>query len=171
MGWERKSDRDLVLLTKSETQNKMKIKFNWGTGIFIFITLFLLTNAFVIYKSFQQRNDLVEEEYYPQGLEYQKQIDRFANANTLSRKIKITEEAGSVVIIYPSELKNKNVKGQVVFFRPSDEKADFQDSISFDTAMTQKIPVQKMVKGKYIAKFFWVMQGKEYAYESTLRIN
>ena len=65
----------------------MKFKFNWGTGIFIFITLFLLVNAFVIYKSFQQRNDLVEEEYYPQGLEYQKQIDRFAKANALSAKI------------------------------------------------------------------------------------
>ena len=149
----------------------MKIKFNWGTGIFIFITLFLLTNAFVIYKSFQQRNDLVEEEYYPQGLEYQKQIDRFANANALIGKIKITEEAGELIISYPSEFKDKTVKGLVIFFRPSDEKADFQDSISFDKAMIQKIPVQNMVKGKYVAKFFWVMQGKEYAYESTLRIN
>ena len=149
----------------------MKIKFNWGTGIFIFIALFLLVNAFVIFKSFQQRNDLVTEEYYPQGLEYQKQIDRFANANALTGKIQITQEPGAVVIIYPSELKGKTVKGQVNFFRPSDENADFKDSISFDTAMIQKIPVQKMMKGKYIAKFFWVMDGKEYAYESTVRLD
>ncbi len=149
----------------------MKIKFNWGTGIFIFIALFLLVNAFVIFKSFQQRNDLVTEEYYPQGLEYQKQIDRFVNANALTGKIQITQEPGAVVIIYPSELKGKTVKGQVNFFRPSDENADFHDSIAFDTAMIQKIPVQKMMKGKYIAKFFWVMDGKEFAHESTLRIN
>ena len=149
----------------------MNVKFNWGTGIFIFIALFLLVNAFVIYKSFQQRNDLVEEEYYPQGLEYQKQIDRFAKANALSAKIEISEEAGELVITYPNELNSKNIKGQVIFFRPSDENADFSDSIRFDTAMVQRIPIQKMIKGKYIAKFFWIMDGKEYAHESTIRLN
>ena len=149
----------------------MKFKFNWGKGIFIFIALFLLVNAFVIFKSFQQRNDLVTEEYYPQGLEYQKQIDRFANANALRSKIQITEESGAVVIAYPSELKGRTIKGQVNFFRPSDENADFHDSIAFDTTMIQKIQVQKMMKGKYIAKFFWIMDGKEFAHESTLRLN
>jgi len=149
----------------------MKIRFNWGTGIFIFMTLFLLVCFFVIYMSFQQRNDLVAEEYYPQGLEYQKQINRFANANGLTEKIQITEEPGGLVINYPSELKGKKVKGQVVFFRPSDENADFQDSIVFDTALIQKISVQKMLKGKYIAKFFWIMDGKEFAHESTVRLN
>lgn len=148
----------------------MKIKFDWGTGIFIFIALFLLANAFVIYKSFQQRNDLVTEEYYPQGLEYQKQIDRFANANALTGKIQITEQAGGILITYPPELKGKDVKGQVVFFRPSDAQADFHDSIVFDTAMIQKIQMQDMMKGKYIAKFFWIMEGKEFAHESTVRI-
>ena len=149
----------------------MKIKFNWGTGVFIFITLFILVNAFVIYKSFQQRNDLVTEEYYPQGIEYQKQIDRFANTKGLSSKIDISENGNELVIVYPVELKGKDVKGKVIFFRPSDEKADFQDSISFDTAMIQKIPVQNMVKGKYIAKFFWIMDGKEFAHESTVRLD
>jgi hypothetical protein len=149
----------------------MKIKFNWGTGIFIFIALFLLANAVVIYFSLQQKYDLVTEEYYPQGLEYQKQIDRFANANNLSGKLVVTEEGSDMVIQYPVELKGRDVVGQIVFFRPSDEKADFKDSIRFDTAMIQRIPIQKMMKGKYIAKFFWTMDNKEYASEKTVRIN
>lgn len=149
----------------------MKIKFNWGTGITLFIALFLLVNAFVIFKSFQQRNDLVSEEYYPQGLEYQKQIDRFANANSLSSKIQITESADRLFIHYPVEMKGKSVKGQVIFFRPSDERADFQDSIVFDTAMIQEVVIREMMKGKYIAKFFWIMDGKEFAHESSLRLN
>ncbi len=149
----------------------MKIKFNWGTGIFIFITLFLLVNVFVIYKSLQQRNDLVSEEYYPQGLEYQKQIDRFANANSLKGKIAINQDAGGILISYPGDLKGRIIKGQVVFFRPSDENADFNDSIRFDTALIQYIPVDKFIAGKYIAKFFWTMDGKEYANESAFRVN
>lgn len=147
-----------------------KFKFNWGTGIFIFISLFLVVNAFVIYKSFQQRYDLVSEEYYPQGLEYQKQIDRFAKANSLSSEIAITIKSSELLITYPNELKGKNVKGQVIFFRPSDERADFNDSICFDTNLIQRIPLAKMLKGKYIAKFFWIMDGKEYAHESPLRV-
>ncbi len=148
----------------------MKIKFNWGTGIFIFIALFLLANAVVIYFSFQQKNDLVAEEYYPLGLEYQKQIDRFAKTNALSAKIVISEDKEGLVIKYPYDLKSKDLKGEVVFFRPSDENADFHDSIRFDTAMIQRIAVDKFIQGKYIAKFFWKMDGKEYAHESTFRV-
>lgn len=149
----------------------MKIKFNWGTGIFIFIALFLLANAVVIYSSFQQKNDLVAEEYYPQGLEYQKQIDRFAKANALSSQIIISENQQELLITYPKDMKGKDVKGEVVFFRPSDQNADFYDSIRFDTSMLQRIPVEKFIKGKYIAKFFWKMDGKEYANENTFRVN
>jgi hypothetical protein len=68
-------------------------------------------------------------------------------------------------------LKGKDIKGEVVFFRPSDESADFHDSISFDTSMIQRIPVEKFIKGKYVAKFFWKMDGKEYANENTFRVN
>ena len=149
----------------------MKIKFDWGTGIVIFIALFLLANAVVIYFSFQQKNDLVVEEYYPQGLEYQKQIDRFAKANTLSAKIEISENTHELLIKYPDDLKGKNLYGEVVFFRPSDENADFHDSIRFDTAMVQYIPINRFIRGKYVAKFFWKMDGKEYAHESTFRVN
>jgi hypothetical protein len=149
----------------------MKVKFSWGTGIFIFIVLFLLANAVVIFLSFQERNDLVTEEYYPQGLEYQKQIDRFANSKALLSKIEISEDKDVLVITYPEALKGKGVKGRVVFFRPSDERADYSDSIMFDSAMVQRIPLQKMIKGKYIAKFFWTMEEKEYAYETRVRIN
>ena len=148
----------------------MKIKFNWGTGIAIVIGLFLLANAFVIYKSLQQKYDLVAEEYYPEGLEYQQQIDRFAKANSLSGKIIISEDPQGLVITYPIDLKGKDIKGQVVIFRPSDENADFSDSIRFDTAMIQRIPIDKFIKGKYAAKFFWKMDNKEYAHESTFRV-
>jgi len=148
-----------------------KIQFNWGTGIFTFIVLFLIANGVVIYKSFQQKYDLVEKEYYPEGLEYQKQIDRFANANALSAKIAIENSGDNLIITYPKEFKNKAVTGKVIFFRPSDEKADFSDSIKFDTAMIQHVQVQKMMKGKYIAKFLWIMDSKEFAQECAVRLN
>ena len=147
------------------------MKFNWGTGITIFIVFFLLVCAFVVYKSFQQKNDLVEEEYYPQGLDYQNQIKRFANVNSLSEKITLTQDSKDLQIKYPIDLKGKHVKGIVTFFRPSDENADVVDSITFDTAMVQHIAFDKMIQGKYIAKFFWKMDDKQYAHEIPIVIN
>jgi len=148
----------------------MSIKFNWGTGIFIFIGLFLLSMAFVVYQSFQQKNDLVEKEYYPQGLEYQKQIDRTANTGTLSGSIGISQQQGKLVIKYPTDLRGKDVIGQVYLFRPSDQDADFRASIMFDTAMIQFIPLDKLLIGKYIAKFSWKMEGREFYHEQSVMI-
>lgn len=148
----------------------MKIKFNWGTGIFLFILLFLAVNGFVIYKSLQQKNDLVTSEYYPEGLAYQKQIERMSNYNALQGKIAINAANDQLVISYPGEMKDKSVKGSFQLFRPSDEKLDITDTIQPDTGLMQKIPLEKFRKGKYIAKFIWTMDKKEYACETPFFI-
>ena len=91
----------------------MSFRFNWGTGIFIVIVLFLLSMAAVIYFSMQQRFDLVETGYYPQGLEYQKKIDQKANAGRLSGKITFSQTDGFLNILYPEDFRNQVVKGSV----------------------------------------------------------
>jgi len=148
----------------------MSFKFNWGTGIFMFIGLFLLSMAALIYFSLQERFDLVETEYYPQSLEYQKQIDRIAVTGKLSEKILISQQQDQLSVKFPVELKGKVVKGQIYMFRPSDQDADFTDSLKIDTGLIQRIPVSKLKAGRYIAKISWLMDGKEYYYEEGVRI-
>ncbi|MBK9358290.1 MAG: FixH family protein [Bacteroidales bacterium] len=148
----------------------MSFKFNWGTGIFMFIGLFLLSMAALIYFSLQERFDLVETEYYPQSLEYQKQIDRIAMTGKLSEKIMISQEQDLLKVKFPAELKGKEVKGLIYMFRPSDQDADFTDSIKTDTGMIQRIPIAELKAGRYIAKISWSMDGKEYYFEEGVRI-
>jgi len=148
----------------------MSFKFNWGTGIFMFIGLFLLSMAALIYFSLQERFDLVETEYYPQSLEYQKQIDRIAVTGQLSEKILISQQQDHLTVKFPVELKGKEVKGQIYMFRPSDQDADFTDSLKIDTSLVQRIPVSKLKAGRYIAKISWSMDGKEYYFEEGVRI-
>ncbi|MFH1121671.1 MAG: FixH family protein [Bacteroidota bacterium] len=148
----------------------MSFKFNWGTGIFMFIGLFLLSMAALIYFSVQQRFDLVESEYYPQGLEYQKQIDRIAVTGKLSEKIVITQQQNLLMVKFPADLKGREIKGKIYMFRPSDQYADFTDSIKFDSSLIQRIPVTKLKAGRYIAKISWLMNGKEYYFEEGVRI-
>ncbi|NTW23227.1 MAG: hypothetical protein HGA37_00895 [Lentimicrobium sp.] len=148
----------------------MSFKFNWGTGIFTFIALFLLGMVVLVYFSMQQRNDLVETEYYPQGLEYQNQIDRISNADKLTGKFIIEQKDEMLLIKYPDDLAGKDVKGLINMFRPSDIEADVIDSLKFDSALVQRIPLAELKAGRYIAKISWTMDGKEYYHEEGVRI-
>jgi hypothetical protein len=147
------------------------MKFNWGHGIFIFLTIFLLSMAFVVYKGFQEKNALVEEEYYPKGLAFQQQIDRRTNADAMSEKIKLEEMDGNVVVTYPALFAGKKLDGTLYFYRPSDDAGDFKESMISDSLLQQKIPLKKLMQGKYIVKLSWKMDGKEYYHEEALLIN
>lgn len=148
----------------------MSFKFNWGTGIFAFIALFLVSMVALVYFSMQQRFDLVETEYYPQGLEYQKQIERIANADRMSGRISIVQDQDFLLFRYPAEMQNGISRGVVYMFRPSDQDVDFSDSLQFDSTLLQRIPLERLKGGRYIAKISWTMDGKEYYYEEGVRI-
>ena len=57
----------------------MLMKFNWGTGIFISIIIFFIAIFIFLYIAFTNENDLVENDYYPQEIEYQNRIDKVQN--------------------------------------------------------------------------------------------
>jgi hypothetical protein len=146
------------------------MKFNWGHGIFIFLTIFVLSMVFVVYKSFQQDNALVEKEYYPKGLEYQKQIDRIGNANSLSEKIAVEPVNGIAVVKYPKSLYEGMAKGKLFFYRPSDDAGDLEVDMKVDSSLIQKVPIDKLMNGKYLLKISWTMQSKEYFQEEVIHI-
>ena len=52
------------------------MRINWGTGLFIFFTFFVLTLAFVLYKSRQIDNALVFDDYYAEDIKYQQHFDK-----------------------------------------------------------------------------------------------
>ncbi|NVO21149.1 MAG: FixH family protein [Bacteroidetes bacterium] len=147
------------------------MKFNWGHGIFIFIVVFLLSMSFVVYKAFQEKNALVEDEYYPKGLEYQKQIDRIANADSMSEKITIGEKNGTVLLTYPAIFRNKSCEGIVYFYRPSDDAGDLKLAMVIDNTLQQKVEENKLLSGKYTVKMNWKLDGKEYYHEESLLIS
>ena len=147
------------------------MKFNWGHGITIFLIIFVLCIAFVTYKGFQQKNALVEEEYYPKGLEYQKQIDRTANADAMAEKIKLTEQIGSIVITYPFSFKGKKPEGTLYFYRPSDDAGDYKEAMACDNSLLQKVSSSRLMPGKYILKMNWKMDGKEYYHEEPILVS
>ena len=90
------------------------MKWNWGTKIFIAIVLFMgLIIGFVIV-SMKQTYYLVEKDYYPKGLEYQKQIDKETNAKKAGHLIDVISKQGVLQITFPLEINPAEVTGHII---------------------------------------------------------
>lgn len=147
------------------------MKFNWGHGITIFIAVFLLATGFFVYKSFQEDYPLVEGEYYPKGLEFDKQRERIDNANALPQKFRIEQSFDAVKIIRPEAIKTGFEAGNLVFYRPSGENGDYRDTLKADTTTVYTVLKSRLLKGKYTLKLSWKAAGKEYYQEEPVYIN
>ena len=150
----------------------MSIKFNWGTGIFIFIIFFVITMLGVVYLSFQQDNELVDESYYPKGMEYQQEIDSWNRALALSSLFNAEQVNDEVIVTYPAEFKEMNFeKGEIYFYRPSAQKFDMKEEMKPGPDLKQIFPLSRFHSGKYIVKYSWIMGGEVYYDEKTIIIS
>ena len=89
----------------------MKIKFTWGTGIFITIIIFVsFFTSFIIFSLTQDIN-LVSKDYFPEEIAYGQKLDKIKNADALKDKITIEQKEDQLVIFYPKNYENENIKG------------------------------------------------------------
>lgn len=147
------------------------MKFHWGHGIAIFIGIFLLATGFFVYKSFQEDYPLVESEYYPKGLEFDKQRVRIENVEKLSAKFRVEQSADAVKIIRPQAVMAGFESGNYLFYRASGENGDLRDTLMADTTSIFTVMKSKLLKGKYTLKINWKASGKEFYQEETLYLN
>ena len=143
---------------------KINININWGTGILIFIVIFFIAIFSFLYFSFQQQIDLVEEDYYPREIAYQKQIDKINKLEKLGEKISIQKEEGMLILSFPEAHKNK-IEGKIIIYRPSDAGMDIILDIVTDQNNRQFIPSAQLNAGKYIFKIDWTCEGEGYYQE------
>ncbi len=145
------------------------MKINWGKGIVIAMVLFMLFILSFVYKTFTNSkydHHLVTKEYYKDELNYQKEIDAVAKANKLNEKVKLNTIDKGIEIIFPSELKEKNIVGSVKFTRSADDKLDFNLPISLENGK-MLVPDAKLVKGIYIVNISWKIDNEAYLFKDN----
>lgn len=144
-------------------------KISWGTGIVIAIIIFVVfTLATTIYLM-NQKVDLVTEDYYKKGLEYQKQIDSEERTNQYSDQISIQSDGQFVLIDFPESIQSNQVSGEILFYRPSDSELDVKIPISLSN-QKQVIPVSSLKKGFWRIKLNWSYKDKNYYKESVINL-
>lgn len=144
-------------------------KISWGTGIVIAIIVFVVfTLATTIYLM-NQKVDLVTEDYYKKGLEYQNQIDTEKRTNQYFDQILIKFDGQFVSIDFPESLQSNQITGEILFYRPSDSELDIKIPISLIN-QKQVIPVSSLKKGFWRIKLNWSYKDKNYYKESVINL-
>ena len=149
------------------------MKINWGTGIVIafaiFIT-FILYFVFTVQSNSKYDNELVVEEYYKHDAKFGDEMARIQDAQDLAQKPVITNASEGITIVFPEVYNPKNIKGKVIFYRPSNKKFDFEVPI-FLSGSSLNVPKDRLVGGRWNINMEWQYDGKQYLTKDTIYIN
>ena len=149
--------------------NKNKI---WPVGLTIFLTFMVVSSLAFVYYTKQLSFDLVTEEYYQEGLAYQKQIDRMNNASALTEQLDIELlNKNQLVLKFPDSIPTLNISGTTMFFRPDDGTLDFKTALRVDSTHNQLIDLSGLKRGNWKVKVFWTDGTLEYYNEEPVFVN
>jgi hypothetical protein len=149
------------------------MKINWGTGIVIAFAIFI---SFILYfvisvqTNSKYDNELVVEEYYKHDAKFGDEMARIQDAENLAQKPVIASTSEGVTIVFPKVFIPKNIKGKVVFYRPSNKKFDFELPISISSS-SLSVPKDRLIGGRWNINMEWQYDGKQYLTKDTIYIN
>ncbi|MDQ6469450.1 FixH family protein [Flavobacterium sp. LHD-80] len=149
------------------------MKINWGTGIVIAFALFM---TFILYFVFEVQsnakydNDLVVEEYYKHDSHFQEEMARVQNAHDLQQKPSITFGETGVKVAFPATFESDKVTGNILLYRPSNKKFDFNTKIAL-TNSALFIPKDKLIKGRWDVNMEWQYNGTKYLTKEVIYVN
>ncbi|MEO6177780.1 MAG: FixH family protein [Flavobacterium circumlabens] len=149
------------------------MKINWGTGVVIAFGLFM---TFILYFVFEVQsnskydNDLVVEEYYKHDSHFQEEMARIQNAHDLKDKPAMVYTAEGLKITFPNTFASEKIKGNVLLYRPSNKKFDFNTAISL-TGNSLLISHEKLIKGSWDVSMEWQYNGIKYLSKEVIYVN
>jgi len=149
---------------------EVKAKLNWGTGILIGIIVFIVISVSMTVIFMTQDVDLVADKYYENSLQYQDEIDKQSRTKLLDEQVKINFNGELINILFPSAYLDKNISGEIYFYRPSNPSLDFKLLLQMSTEGNQIIPVERLEKGFWRIKLNWTMDGNGYYNERAITI-
>lgn len=147
---------------------KVKLWGNWGLWLTVFIVLFIIGNIVVLVVISSERFDLVDDDYYKNELKYQEKIDKISRTQKLMDKITISKNDDKLIINYPDDFHGKTVKGEIIFYRPSDKRLDFVRTIKIDKYNKQEIKDNNIPRGVWVIKVDLDVDGKGYYSEQEI---
>jgi len=142
---------------------------NWGYKICIVYVVFVAGITFMVFKSSDQKMDLVTTNYYEKELKYQDKIDETGRVSALSANLKYEIQKDQIIVYFPKDFSGKNLTGKIELYCPSDEDKDLSQDFSVkDSAAILKIT--KINKGQNELHISWQADGLKYYTEIKIFI-
>ena len=146
------------------------MKINWGTSLALAMAGFI---AFIMYfvvtmltdKNFE--HDLVTEEYYKKELDFQDQLNKEYNAQSLAENLRVEKTLEGVVIHFPQDLEESNLTGYVFLYRPSNKQLDIKIPLSI-TSHRMLIPEKHLLGGRWNIEVDWKYNNESYYYKEEV---
>ena len=129
------------------------MKLNWGFGIFVLYTGFVLFILFLVFRSSQEKVDLVTEDYYQKELEYQEVIIEKTNAENLENGLTYKLDKNEIEFSFPEE--HLNVLGKIQIYRPSNDRFDQFFEIKLDNQNKMLVNLGNTPMGLYKMMIKW----------------
>ena len=143
---------------------------NWGYKILLVFAVFVAGILFLVYKSSNQKMDLVTTDYYEKELKYQQKIDAMDKVSQLSDTVRYALKAGQLDIVFPKDFSGKTITGDLLLYCPSDEDRDVKQAFSVLDNLVS-VPVQSLKRMEYQIQLSWQVDGNTYYLEKKLLIN
>lgn len=128
------------------------MKLNWGHKLVFFTVAFMLFIIAMVYKISTQKVELVDENYYENGIRYQEEINKY-NASRDTKHV-IDFSLTTHELTFQTLAKN-TISGEMHFYRPSDSKLDFVKSFSVDSIGKHVFSTAALKKGPWKVTYEW----------------
>ncbi|MHC5201221.1 FixH family protein [Myroides sp. LJL119] len=141
------------------------MKFNFGTGLVIAMGIFMIfILQYVLRVQFDSKydNELVTKDYYQQELQIDAKAQRETKALKLEHPLVINQSSEGIELDFPQEMEASKLKGKIYFYRPSNEKLDFEKDILVSSNAKMQIGQQELVQGRWDVVVEWSYNGQEY---------
>ena len=142
---------------------------NWGKKIVLVYIVFVSGILFMVFKSSNQKTDLVTSDYYAKELKYQDKIDEMNRVVALSAPVEYAIKDYEIIIQFPKDFAGKQLTGEAVLYCPSDENKDVKNNFSvLDEPLKIIIPLKN--KGLHELQISWKDGSVTYYFEKKIFI-
>ena len=107
-------------------------KINWGWKIVILYSAFVVLILTLVYKSTQNKIEIVTPDYYQKELAYQSQIDKEQRTKNLKEQLQWQINGKQIHLKFPADVTGKPVKAEILFYRANNSNKDFTMNLSAD---------------------------------------
>lgn len=143
---------------------------SWGNKLVVVFVLFALLIGTLVYKAMHTKYELVSKDYYTEELRYQDKIDGKNNAAKIG-SVSVTQDAETVQIDLPAEMKGRKIAGEAWFYCKTDAQKDRKIALETDADGRQIILKKQLAKGVFELKLNWQAGDEKYYTEQNITVN